>query len=915
MPVSVRRRLVVSIRQAFLWAFLPTLLLVLDAPDVAYAQVPTSITSTTGAGDLGTTVTHTGNLYDITGGTRPGNGLNLFHSFGEFSVPSNNIANFLNETAIPTSNILSRVTGGNPSNIFGTIQTTDFGAANLYLINPAGVIFGPTASLNVGGTFAASTADYLKMADGASFYAVPVQSTVLSIAPVAAFGFLSSQPAPIVVQGSLLQVPEGQSLSLVGGDITVQAETFEDGTMQAATLRAPGGHLNLVSVASPGEVLLPSFQTGPNINGASFTGMGTVMIKDEGTTLDVSGQLDEFGTPIGNGNSGTVLVRGGQLVMMDASTILAITHGAVDGERAAVDIQVSQTVALTNGSTIATLTVGSGRGGDVQLTAPTLTMEDASTIFTGTFDGDGAGGDVVLNVGTVSLMDGASIQTFSSNFTPGLGQGGNVTIQGLEGAGSAAESVALSGDSSLSTQTFGSSEGGRVAITSNSLTMEGALTIVNTSAFDVGRGGDIEVSVQQASLSGGARITTLTSFSDVPDVPQGPTLTVQGLSGKGSRADSIVLSGFGSGIVSDSTGAGHAGDVALHAKAINMTDGAVIQGGAPNTTAAGGNVVIEANSVDISGDSHIASQASRSDAGQVTITANQVTLNNGSVTTSTVSEGRGGDVVLNAGTVSLSNGANINSSTNSSGRAGDITIGAGTVTLSGGSKISSASNGTEPSTNFDGTTEPPGTAGNITITATGSFTSDGSTMATLAEANHGGDISITAQNVRLSDGTLITANSKAPPEVTKLVLDQDGQLVSQVVGDGNAGNITAHSGSTFVMNNSSMTTEAIQASGGQIEITAPEMVQLSYSKISTSVAGSAVDTAGGNITIDPQFVVLQNSQVIAQAFAGAGGTVSITAGLFLADPASIVVASFSTWRQRHGPVHRWTADALVPAIL
>lgn len=68
--------------------------------------------------------------YDITGGTRPGNGLNLFHSFGNFNLPTNNIANFLNDSGLPTSNILGRVTGGNISNIFGTIQTTGFGNAN-----------------------------------------------------------------------------------------------------------------------------------------------------------------------------------------------------------------------------------------------------------------------------------------------------------------------------------------------------------------------------------------------------------------------------------------------------------------------------------------------------------------------------------------------------------------------------------------------------------------------------------------------------------------------------------------------------------------------------------------------------------------------------------------------------------------
>ena len=92
--------------------------------------------------------------YDITGGTRPGGGTNLFHSFGDFNVPNNNIANFLNDSGLATSNILGRVTGGNISNIFGTIQTTGFGNANLFLMNPAGFLFGPNATVNVGGMVA-----------------------------------------------------------------------------------------------------------------------------------------------------------------------------------------------------------------------------------------------------------------------------------------------------------------------------------------------------------------------------------------------------------------------------------------------------------------------------------------------------------------------------------------------------------------------------------------------------------------------------------------------------------------------------------------------------------------------------------------------------------------------------------------
>src|SRR5215467_1691065 len=123
--------------------------------------------------------------FDITGGTRPGGGSNLFHSFGQFNVPTNNIANFLNSGSIdpgnpnvilpsglPTSNILGRINGGNPSSIFGMIQTNGpggFPTANLFLMNPNGFLFGPNATINVGGMATFTTADYMRLTDNARF--------------------------------------------------------------------------------------------------------------------------------------------------------------------------------------------------------------------------------------------------------------------------------------------------------------------------------------------------------------------------------------------------------------------------------------------------------------------------------------------------------------------------------------------------------------------------------------------------------------------------------------------------------------------------------------------------------------------------------------------------------------------------
>src|SRR2546423_866012 len=111
------------------------------------AQVPTTIRPD---GTLGTAVSQRGTIVDITGGTRPGNGPNLFHSFDRFSVGTGDTARFSGPTGI--ANILSRVTGGQQSMIDGRLQSTIPGA-NLYLLNPSGVLFGPNATLDISGSF------------------------------------------------------------------------------------------------------------------------------------------------------------------------------------------------------------------------------------------------------------------------------------------------------------------------------------------------------------------------------------------------------------------------------------------------------------------------------------------------------------------------------------------------------------------------------------------------------------------------------------------------------------------------------------------------------------------------------------------------------------------------------------------
>src|SRR5262249_18727070 len=348
--------------------------------------------------------------FDITGGTRPGGGVNLYHSFGNFNVPTNNIANFLNDSGLATSNILGRVTGGNISNIFGTIQTTGFGNANLFLMNPNGFLFGPTATINVGGMVSFTTADYLRLADGAVFNAIPnaAADTLLSAAPVAAFGFLGSNPGAITVQGSQLTVANGTGISLVGGNITIQSGTPQGGTVQPARLVAPNGKIQLASAASPGEFDAATLQPLPNVNQTSFTSFGAVSLAP-GATINVSGEQ-------------TVSIRGGQFVLSVNDAVLSTAQSPGPPE----------TISLSPSSSMTPSNAEADAGAEGQPHASKLQMDGASTQRLTT--GAGAGGTTSIT----AALDGRPISSPAGNVqikggqiqTASLGPGtvGNIQV-------------------------------------------------------------------------------------------------------------------------------------------------------------------------------------------------------------------------------------------------------------------------------------------------------------------------------------------------------------------------------------------------------------------------------------------------------------------------------------------------------
>jgi filamentous hemagglutinin family protein len=553
--------------------------------------------------------------FNITGGTRPGGGGNLFHSFGNFNVPNANIANFLNETALPTSNILGRVTGGNVSNIFGTLQTTGFGNANLYLMNPAGFLFGPNATVNMGGMVSFTSADYLRLADGARFNAIPNASAdaLLSAAPVAAFGFLGSNPAAITVQGSQLTVAEGTGISLVGGNITVQG----------GTLTAPSGQINLASVGKPsnpkvgGEVVVAGSGQGAGFAPTGFRSLGTITLS-QGTTIDASAF-----------DAGSVVIRGGQFVMDNSS----INSNGLFSHVGNVEVTADQ-IALSNGSLI-----------------------NVSSLF--------RAGNITLNANSISATD--------SNLVARDTLGGAIAIQGLQGSGTYAHAVSLT-NTNIDTAGI-SGFGGQITIRGDNI----SLNHTSLSAVGDGAGGSITLASRgNVGIQDSVFNVSSVSFGGTVDLRAGRTLnltrtiiyaTFADHTGGSVTMDAPMISLWGSTILV--VGATQGGTISLTGtKAVSLTNGAVLSANG----SAGGTIQINGGERFTSQQSTISATGS-GNGGTIQVNANTIQLTDSQLNTSTSggAQSVGGTITLDAKNTTLTNSQILSTATEGTGGIIEIT--------------------------------------------------------------------------------------------------------------------------------------------------------------------------------------------------------------------------------------------------
>ena len=618
--------------------FIPSLLIF---PCVCNAQVLEDSTLSTEVN------TDNNRNFTVNKGEQRGN--NLFHSFQEFSIPNNGSISFKNGATI--ENIISRVTGTSISKINGLIQTN--GTANLFLLNPNGIVLGKNASLNIGGSFIGTTAESLFFEDGTEFSSNINNSEPLLTVSVPLGLQFGSNPGEIINQANFsilnpldpngkdrlkrgLTVAPGKTLALLGSGIT-----FDGG---AAT--ASAGNIELGSVAENSFVAFKPIAQGWKIDYADVNQFQDLKL-DNLASVDASGEA-----------GGNVSVWGRNIQLFNGSAITSNTSGALDG--GTIQIQASNLVEVNGSDTtgskldpllarteiflpfpsqISSNTFGSGKGGDIQITTQDLKLIDGGTIELLTFpESTGQGGNLSINVSESINFKGTR---------PLLGIGENVfnLINPTIGLNTAVEANQAS---KISAVTIGNGDGGSIDIGTKNLRLEDGASI-SISPFGNGDGGNIQIgSSDSIELLG-----TSSRTGSANSVIAANTFARGNAGNINIQTARLSLEGGGQ-INSTTSSEGLAGDIEIKASTTEIF-GTVEQNIVPSTISAqarnggnGGNILLNTDNLVISDRASLSVQGSGSSVpGNLLVNANSIDLSSGASITATTEFLSGGNIKLN----------------------------------------------------------------------------------------------------------------------------------------------------------------------------------------------------------------------------------------------------------------------------
>lgn len=424
-------------------------------------------------GSLGGATTLTGPNFQIDASLGEQVGGNLFHSFSEFSIDSGEIANFTGPNSV--DNIIGRVTGGTTSTIDGTIRST-ISDADLYLINPNGVIFGKDAQLDIQGSFNATTADKLTFTDGNTFSTSANSTDVLTVAPISSFGFLNTSPASIQINSETLSVSSGKNFNIVGGDIDISIERLgRDG------ISASNGNINIISTAG-------------NLNIEVISGNPTLG-KQPGGKVSLRGN-SRLSTNTSNSTSaGNITIEGYDVSLSDKAKVNSDTFDIGNAGSITVNSHDFTMLGITD---LSTSTFQSGNAGQIYLNFENGFMGDDAFITSTTFRGSGNAGSININANqSLTLENNATVKSTANAGT--TGDGGNVTIStrnlSISGDGDVDEDNDAAEDSALISSNVLSNTtgiGGNVVISADNISMLNGATI-SVASGGTGTAGNIDI--------------------------------------------------------------------------------------------------------------------------------------------------------------------------------------------------------------------------------------------------------------------------------------------------------------------------------------------------------------------------------------------------------------------------------------
>jgi len=793
-------------------------------------------------GTVNTLVTPSGNTFTIDGGTTAGT--NLFHSFSEFSLPTGSEAFFNNAASI--DNILTRVTGGSISNIDGLIRAN--GTANLFLLNPNGIVFGPNARLNIGGSFISTTAETVQFADGVEFSSTDANpAPLLSVSVPVGLQF-GQNPGDIIDRATSLEVPANNTIALLGGNVS----------LESTTVFAPSGRIEIGSVGGNQTVNLTSIPDGFALGYDNATAFGDISIA--GNSI-----VEVTGAP-----SGDVRVQG-RAFLLDDSRLIGINTSPQPGG----DIQVNATDSVTLvGSRdyiddlirffanptpsafpqgLLARTEGSGTGGNVIVNTARLQATDGIFINT-TATASGAAGDIAIDAsesytirrsqvssfstfgsdadtGSVTIDTGRfSIAEIGANFTEpfGNGTGGNVVVnatESLEIVGAPLESFRLEarppGDemtdnvtSNVATGSQGTGVAGDLIVSSPQITLRDGGTLFSTSFLE-GRPGNIFVEAGRIEIDGEIEgdvlvPSTILAGSFNPGVVTAPfSVSVV--------ANEIVLRN-GAQIRLDKFSMGESGDLSVVADSIALDSGSQIE--SQTAFGDGSNLSIQANSLMLRDGSTIDTQVGRA-----------VNFLRGNIAPGL--PGDGGNISIDVDRLDISGDSSIFSV-----GAIDPSLGS-SATLTGGNialwvdRLRLEDGGRIFSSNL-----APGTGGNIAL-AVGMLRLDEGQISAETAFGEGANIAIGGRQTFLRDRSQITTTVGAATDPT------NGNVTIGTGGSG--GNISIDVGPLIAIDNSDIFTDVLSGSGGQIDIDARAIVGLRFRNELTEFSDIAtISTFDGN---------------------------------------------------------------------